>query len=382
MLSIFAAVLIFSCTKHLSVDYFGEQDEHTHAPPDLKTFLISLVRLLVLFALMHCLIYGASTLRPDLQVWSMKSVGIVGGHIIGFAGIEVFGGLLEQPFSQGFMCVVIVSASIIVFSAFLYVVSHKLVMGLGNNGEYHEVARESQHDGACLCYGLLISMLVRYAIAGHIPPVHGAPKDKSHLQVLILFAVTVLFGVLVVVIGNLTAAARRENRLSPMATHVLDLAQITCSMTMGWCGLFWGQWCFWSETGGNGVGTGSKMSARMLMAMIFSMGCFAAIRIVDFFADRMTEQSEKGLRQLLSTFGIVMGLTWEACFTEAIDGIANDYEGASRIITDVGLTLVLSVVVLPAWALYILPKVMDENEDKKKEEPSSLTSLASGDETE
>jgi len=252
------------------------------------------------------------------------------------------------------------------------------VITLGDNEEYHEVARESQHDGACLCYGLLISMLVRYAIAGHMPPIHGAPQDKSPLQVLILLAVTVFFGVMVVVIGNCAAAAKRKHRLSKVAEHVIDLAQITSSMTMGWCGLFVGQWFFWAETGGHGVGTGSKMSARMLMAMLFSVLCFAAIRIVDFFADRMPPDTQKGLRQLLSTFGIVMGLTWEACFTEAIGGIAADYEGTAAVIADIGLTVALSVVVLPAWALYILPKVMEENENakdnEKEKEPSSLIS--------
>jgi hypothetical protein len=381
MLSIFVAVLIFACTKHVSVQYFGEEDGHSHEPPDLKTSLIALLRLGLFFALVHGLLYYASKLEHAL--WSMRTVGIVGGHIIGFAAIDVFGGLLEQPFSHSLFCVVTLAGSILLFSGFLYLVSHKLLTKLGGGEEYHEVASESQHDAACLCFGLLVSMCVRYAIAGHMPPIHGAPRDKSSMQVLALFTVTVVFGILVVVIGNLEAARKSRG----MAAHVMELAQLTCSMTMGWCMLFWGQWWFWNGTHGHGAGSGSKMSARMLMAMIFSVGCFVAIRIVDCFADRASRSTEKGLRQLLSTFGIVMGLTWEACFTEAIEGIAADYEGATATLVDFGFTFTLSAVVLPAWALYILPKVMAEDEGKKKadaadEDSKEPSSMISEDETE
>ncbi|CAK0816694.1 unnamed protein product [Prorocentrum cordatum] len=148
----------------------------------------------------------------------------------------------------------------------------------------------------------------------------------------------------------------------------MELTQLTSSMAMGWCVLFWGQWLFWAGTGGHGVGTGSRMSARMLMAMVFSMACFMAIRIVDFFADRASKSTQKGLRQLLSTFGIVMGLTWEACFTEAIDGITADYDGSYKTVLDFGITFSLCAVVLPAWAMYILPKVLEDEEQKKDKE--------------
>lgn len=370
MLSIFVAVLIFACTKHVSVAYFGEEDGHSHAPPDLKTSLIAVLRLAFFFAVVHGLIYFAS--KREHALWSMKSVGIVGGHVIGFAAIDVFGGMLEQPFSHSFFCVITVAVSIVVFSGLLYIVSHKLLTKLGSDEEYHEVARECQHDAACLCYGLLVSMCVRYAITGHMPPIHGAPKDKSSLQVILLFTVTVVFGVLVVVIGNVVAAKKQS--LSQLAEHAMELAQLTSSMTMGWCMLFFGQWWFWNGTGGQGAGTGSKMSARMLMAMIFSLVCFAAIRIVDCFADNASRSTEKGLRQLLSTFGIVMGLTWEACFTQAIEGISSDFEETQAVLAEFVLTVTLSVVVLPAWALYILPKVMTEDGDEKKKEPSSMES--------
>ncbi|CAK0893384.1 unnamed protein product, partial [Prorocentrum cordatum] len=366
MLSIFVAVLIFASTKHVSVDYFGEEDGHNHKPPGMRSSLIAVVRLLIFFALVHVLIHNASKL--DSPLWSMKSVGIVGGHVIGFAAIDVFGGLLEQPFSQSFACVFTVVASIVLFSGLLYLFSHKLLKKLGGDEEYHEVARECDTDGACLCYGLLVSMIVRYAIAGHMPPIHGAPKDKTTQQVLTLLAATVVFGVLVVVIGNQIVKASQKKRPSPLAEHAMELTQLTSSMAMGWCVLFWGQWLFWAGTGGHGVGTGSRMSARMLMAMVFSLACFMAIRIVDFFADRASRSTQKGLRQLLSTFGIVMGLTWEACFTEAIEGITGDYHGTYKTVADLGFTLILCAVVLPAWAMYILPKVLEDEEGKKEKQ--------------
>ncbi|CAK0816696.1 unnamed protein product [Prorocentrum cordatum] len=109
MLSIFVAVLFFALTKHVSVDYFGEEDGHDHKPPGMRSSLIAVGRFLFFFAVVHLLIYFAAKLENPL--WSMKSVGIVGGHVIGFAAIDVFGGLLEQPFSQSFACVFVVAAS-------------------------------------------------------------------------------------------------------------------------------------------------------------------------------------------------------------------------------------------------------------------------------
>jgi len=103
------------------------------------------------------------------------------------------------------------------------------------------------------------------------------------------------------------------------------------------------------------------MTARLVMCVAFSAFAFVGIGIVDFIADRVDKGIEEGLRALLETLGILMGLVWEAAFVNATEGIvAHLHPLQLRTISDAGLNLLLCVVVGPAWAWYLLPNAHKE----------------------
>merc|ERR1719443_1863675 len=126
-------------------------------------------------------------------------------------------------------------------------------------------------------------------------------------------------------------------------------------MSAGWCLLSRGQWLFWSSVG-EAMGEADKMQARMIMAICFSALVFSSIFLFDFIADHYVTQS--GLRTLISTMALLLGLAWEAVFTLSIESIAGHYTGhpGQYIWCELGLTFVLCGTVLPAWLMYFVPK--------------------------
>merc|ERR1719207_1949 len=98
------------------------------------------------------------------------------------------------------------------------------------------------------------------------------------------------------------------------------------------------------------------MQARLIMAIAFSVLVFSFIFIFDFIADHIEVQSS--VRALIGTMALLLGLAWEAVFTLSIESISGHYieYPAQYIWVELGLTLILCGVVLPAWVMYFLPK--------------------------
>merc|ERR1719231_1559742 len=111
--------------------------------------------------------------------------------------------------------------------------------------------------------------------------------------------------------------------------------QLVCSMTMGWSLLYTGQWLFWAVFPSGLAGHGSKMLARVVMAIVDSSIAVVAILVVDFLADRLQEMGSprrhrgleiaKGLRTLMSALGLLLGLAWEAAFDQALEHLVERF---------------------------------------------------------
>lgn len=346
----------------------------------------------------------------------------------------------------------------------------------GGDSEWLEVLIDCENDAACLCIGLMISLVVRASIVGHMPALHGEPLGKTTAQVWMLLGAASIMGVLVVGLSvvrkslltqstshellpgrdeppttppfrssgsrgvqdasrpssfateDFTAAHQRGSsgfgicnpccgrggqqrtdyddgpswqpanqeavrdgrrqrhperelraqvkRRDPpsLMERGVQMLQLSISLGMGWCLLMWGQWWFWHATDDKGIGAGGVMSARMFISWMFTILVFVAMRIIDRLADDSQGSGygvSKGLRELLRVFGLLMGLSWEACFVTAVEDISHGHlisipwiqHEQTFIIS--GLTLGLGMVVVPAWALYILPRVMEAEEEEE-----------------
>jgi len=363
-ISIFCSVLIFNGTKEVSVDFFGDSPGDHHAPPTLPSLCISFVRLTLFLIVVHTMLIIFRTNK-----WFLKVCGTMGAHVVGFAAIDAFGGL--QQFAP-FRNTPALSSLVIPVTVFALILSwlvagvlrRLLVRALGTRCEDAEVwdkqCELTENEFAGLVVGLIVSLVVRFFITGHLSPVHGAPRGKTKQEIWLLGSASACLGVLVVVMTELLAGLKQEGA-GQLSKRIARVTLSTLAMSMGFCTLYWGQWFFWNSTSGRGVGDGDKMTARMVMAMVFSVLVFGAVYAVDSLADRAARRAV-GLRELIGGLVLTLGLSWEAAFLQAFEGVGNSYEDHfAATVADVVLTGFLCGLVMPAWALYILPHAVEED---------------------
>jgi len=212
------------------------------------------------------------------------------------------------------------------------------------------VCEECEVDVWGCSLGLMLSRVLRLAISAELPSLHGQPLGKSLGDCGALFSASLVFGALVVVLEPHQSQGRH-----------IKVALMVCSMSMGWCLLYSGQWMFWAQFPDGLSGHSSKMLARVVMALIDSVLVVFTLFGVDFIADHMQGRSERALRSLMTAMGLLLGLAWEAAFDQAVSGIEEKFAADSvrnRVLLKVGMSAALCTLVLPAWRLYILPKAI------------------------
>lgn len=353
-ISLFCAVLIFSALKAVMGMYLSERGIHSHnSKPDLTTTLISFVEFIFTFVLCQILMVLHRHRHYRLTAWAT-----IGGHVTAFAAIECFGNLYHYSFSSSWRrgCLLVLLAFVVMWSLSSFA-SYVRSTYFSPESKPQQQLFEQECDDAgseyvSLIIGLLISLLVRHMITGHLPPVHGSPRNKSQAEIWQLFAWATG---LVVMMVMFTYAAHGELRKKHQAGSLVHLAQYTLSMSAGWCLLSWGQWLFWSSIG-EYMSEPDKMLARMVMAIAFSALVFSFIFIFDLIASDYCTQF--GMRAIISTMALVLGLAWEAVFTLSIESISGHYLDfpTQYIWCELGLTFCLCIVVLPAWVWYFLPR--------------------------
>eukprot|EP00928_Gymnodinium_smaydae_P070154 TRINITY_DN54070_c0_g1_i1.p1 TRINITY_DN54070_c0_g1~~TRINITY_DN54070_c0_g1_i1.p1 ORF type:complete len:536 (-),score=68.16 TRINITY_DN54070_c0_g1_i1:41-1648(-) len=359
MISIFCAVLIFSALCLVMAD-FAEADPHHHGPPTTKGICISYCRYIFLVIILELVLIYCKH-RP----WLFKYCATLLAHVCGFAAIDCYGSTLQyQFFSESLLrsvCGVVLFSSAIVGVA---IFTGTLRQADEGSEHWKEECTEVRTDYAALANGLLFSMVIRSAISGSLPPVHGAPRHKTFEQVWTLFVSSMLVIPLVLVASHFKKKFHDEHA-SALKKKLAETAQQTACFTMGWTLLYWGYWQFYQAAGSKDedFGPGGKMLQRLTMAIVFSVIVFFAIVVIDKLADTASAMggpgTENGLRALLKTFSLLMGLSWEACFNQGVTAIGLQYHGSEQTIVIVILTLATCSVVLPAWALYILPNTLD-----------------------
>jgi hypothetical protein len=85
--------------------------------------------------------------------------------------------------------------------------------------------------------------------------------------------------------------------------------------------------------------------------------------------EKISEKVETCLRRIILTFGVLIGFCWEHAFSEGIGIIAGRVHNITHLNTEV-LKLIgcstVALVVLPAFRLYIVPKVFKLKDEQKK----------------
>ena len=110
------------------------------------------------------------------------------------------------------------------------------------------------------------------------------------------------------------------------------------------------------------LGISDPVMFHVAVALAVSVVVFILITLLDRIGDGelSSDQVEKSLRQMILAMSILVGFGWEQSFDTAIGALSSVYEiGGSPRLGKAMITVVLVVVVAPAWKWYIIPKYME-----------------------
>jgi hypothetical protein len=289
--------------------------------------------------------------------------------VAAFAAIESFGTVLEHYFGAtaslawlGVLIMVIMVSLVILLGQFI----RRLMMGDGGNEHYHEECADSEFVFTGLTSGLLVSMAIRQTITGTIPPIHGSPMNKTSAEVwsLFVFAWAAECFLFAIVVWRRSEESMEERGYGKFMRHLVRTVVRVTAMLAGWLFMYWGEWVFWSKASSS-VAEEDIMVGKTALALTLSFVVFLSFFAITRIRYTYHVQATHAAGGLISSFALLLGLSWESVFCTSIESISFGFEDrpALQIAWEIGLTLFLCAIVIPAWVLYILPKVEEDNID-------------------
>eukprot|EP00933_Yihiella_yeosuensis_P048835 TRINITY_DN4524_c0_g1_i1.p1 TRINITY_DN4524_c0_g1~~TRINITY_DN4524_c0_g1_i1.p1 ORF type:complete len:676 (+),score=148.71 TRINITY_DN4524_c0_g1_i1:176-2203(+) len=375
-LSILCALLIFHAIRDLTNILVKDETQAVyHAALSEDTFAGlgapghgAVTRSFVLFVICFVLL-------EILLVWARKnpfrlaSSGIVGGQLVAFMAADAFATAQEsEPWnktpSMSFAMVVIAMVSTVIMaviaaSARQGVVNLDSAVDEQQDEAWIQQCAHSEDMLISFAAGLTLTQYIRFKQMGYIPHFHGIQKNGNLSNISTLFGVGMGFGILACVFDLLTP---KLNQLGPAASRFGSMSMSVFGMTMSWCLLFSGKWYFNRIQDTEGiVGAEDLLVAQLMMAMMFGGFGFAGILVFDKLADKLSWLS-KGFRVLNESIILLIGLSWESVFIMAIKQRAASLKAKdqdAQAVKAAELGLVLCFMILPAWAMYIMPRALE-----------------------
>lgn len=369
-ISIFCSLNIWHAIKS-TVEFFSNEHEGEMGTGAGMTTELTLMMLFVTLFTATQIVMANMWKRTT----SLKAFGTISAHTLGFSAVDTFGEIVQDhPWRDNWYAVAvgatITSLVLIVFVHFTTRLRKQWSEGIAHHCEeehafehYMEVCSECENEFVGFVLGLLFTQAMIYVITGQMPPIEGYPFQKSRQDVVSLGLGSL--GTMATLVAFILGVRKvyKDEQSSPAMARAIEVIEMTLSMTVGWSLLYCGRWSFWVSTNDHGVGQGDIMSARIVQALCFSFFVFVNIFVLDYFAD-----SERGildasaLRALMSALGLLLGLSWEGAFSEALESLGREFADQPKmhLLLMNGMGAALCTIVLPGWAMYILPSAMGE----------------------
>lgn len=366
-LSIFIATLLFSATQEAMAHWIESGQPHHgheigHGTRVSRDILIaSFARLLLLWFALIVLVFC----EKRSSVASVK-LGILVGHMTGFAGLDAFGTMQEAGiFSQSLMhSLGAVALSFLILGLMLEVVALTRARMFPAN-QRQEAVEESmhecrvlEHEIAGMVLGLLISQSIRFGSSGYHPPLHsGDPNGTFGTQVILLLAMIGCAGGLLVPLES-----------SFDSWRAILLVRVILATTMAWCLLFWLQWAFWRNAHETDLGYGDRMTSMITSALLVSTICLAVLFIIHR-CDRLQHGPSRwsSMTVIGNALALVTGLSWEHVFHAAVEGAGDlQYLPVGLAMNTIVIFCLLAIVVFPAWWYIILPRALKQRSVESK----------------
>lgn len=111
---------------------------------------------------------------------------------------------------------------------------------------------------------------------------------------------------------------------------------------------------------------------QMVLALIVTLVGFAIIFLLDFLADLSCtgDATDREIKALVGPVSVLIGFGWKQAFVGAILTINAREKLMPAPVQTLACTVVLVLVVVPAWRLYILPVVMSETLSREERRAS------------
>eukprot|EP00670_Eutreptiella_braarudii_P017957 CAMPEP_0174351134 /NCGR_PEP_ID=MMETSP0811_2-20130205/8376_1 /TAXON_ID=73025 ORGANISM="Eutreptiella gymnastica-like, Strain CCMP1594" /NCGR_SAMPLE_ID=MMETSP0811_2 /ASSEMBLY_ACC=CAM_ASM_000667 /LENGTH=463 /DNA_ID=CAMNT_0015480041 /DNA_START=184 /DNA_END=1578 /DNA_ORIENTATION=+ len=375
-ISIFVAVLIFKGVDGV-VDYYVMEESAIWFK-----VLMDFVHLLAWICILQLALWisagahmnhsFASLRDPSPYHLKAKSYAILLAHITGFASINAFSAIQQlSMFASGpFMALLVVPLCFLVMITIVHLTDtvREYFAGLDGVKDAFEIlwddeVEEAENDIIGLTISFLLTQAIRFGISGNLPDQEGADKGvHSHFMIWYLILFALLAVVPVVSLGRWRAAIPEEEKGS-IPERVVSSLHTVASMSFAWCTLYAVTWQ-WSFLGSLMPGLVDGVPGHVCVALSASFLAFVLMFCLDKIHDseKNSEEKKAAIVSVILSFGIMVGFTWEQSFDAGIETIAEEFSEREKHWLQLLITMILALIVLPAWKMYILPKVVAGHE--------------------
>mmetsp|Transcript_10427 Transcript_10427/g.19147 ORF Transcript_10427/g.19147 Transcript_10427/m.19147 type:complete len:580 (+) Transcript_10427:74-1813(+) len=305
------------------------------------------------------------------------------GHIAGFAAIDFFG-FLQQKTKLSESVIGAGSASILALFGLLVIfrfwtfARRKLIKPVKEVAEmWQEVAVDKENDVAGLAASALAFLAVRMALVGHLPASVGklvatpeaALREMWQVGLIGVFWLALVIFLLWVHFASGLIDYEKEDAIT---TRISNMMQNFCNMCVSWATLLNVQlfllWVDCFETG--------SINSAVAVAFMISYAAFIFIWVLDKVDDWMKDRNIQAdwMNNIITAMGLAVGFAWEQSFDTATDDLSVRLMNVLGIpkgdisLINLGFSLLLCAIVLPAFRFYILPSVAEADDVKKEKD--------------
>jgi len=381
-ISIFCAVLLFQGCNGLVEEHFIKgSSPQMEVIVDMSQMLFWLTCMQIVLAITSGALsefFGAEPNMEKVEL-NVKSWSVLFSHVAGFATINAWGSLqqeyLRDSASKALLIVPVGCIGLLIIYHFFDIIRERIShMDDGEKDEYEEKwdeeTEEAENDVAGLSLSFLTVQALRFGISGVLPNQEGIEiwSDAiSHTsrQCHLLMGCGVGFFCLSLAVLN---SERLLEETSSRVQRMIEILNNYFTFGLSWC-LFYGvRWAI-SAT----QFTDENALLMVSIALFLSVVSFLTIFILDKVEDNHlfgedSEIAEGATEKMISGLGILIGFSWEQSFDTAVDVVSEGLkQECPPLISKMVMSVILVLIVFPAWRIYILPTEKELSEETTEE---------------
>lgn len=227
-----------------------------------------------------------------------------------------------------------------------------------------EETEEAENDVLALAVSFLLVQSIKFALTGVLSNVEGLESETLHPPTGIVVALYLIgVGSAIVAIALMTVG---------IESRVLEVTQNIFGMAFAWCFMWATRWVAMDLT----VFKQQHMEPHTMVGkLVITMFLSCAALIIIFFLDVLEDSQmdlwddfydgealTKAMRHMsrmiqiiITALSILVGFSWEHVFDGGVEAVVDKTENPLTI--KCILTFMVTIVIVPAWRMYILTKV-------------------------